>query len=116
MTRPFALLLAASLSVGTLAAATAARAEPIPTDSVVSEPTQPTERERVKQFFERDDVRGKIQSLGVAPELAFKRVDSLTDAEVHALAARIDKLPAGGDIGKNTLILILVILLLVVLI
>jgi len=112
MTRVLSLLLAASLSAGLFAVAATARAEPIPTDSVVSQ----TERERVKQFFERADVRGKIQSLGVAPELAFKRVDSLTDAEVHALAARIDKLPAGGDIGKNTLILILVVLLLIVLI
>jgi len=116
MTRVLSLLLAASLSAGLFAVAATARAEPIPTDSVVSQTAQPTEREQVKQFFERADVRGKIQSLGVAPELAFKRVDSLTDAEVHALAARIDKLPAGGDIGKNTLILILVVLLLIVLI
>jgi hypothetical protein len=106
--------LAAALSYGALATAA-----PISTERAIAEGAAPAaagDRERVKQFFERDDVRGRIQALGVAPELAFKRVDSLTDAEVRQLAAKIDSLPAGGDIGKNTLILILVLVLLLALI
>jgi len=114
MIRAFRTVLAASTLAAACLATNALHAAPIPTDEVVVRPA--AERERVRAFFERDDVRGKIHALGVAPELAFKRVDGLTDAEVHALAAKIDSLPAGGDIGQNTLILILVIVLLIIII
>jgi hypothetical protein len=116
MIRAFRTALTAAMLAAACVSTTTSLAAPIATEEVVVQPAAAADRERVRAFFERDDVRGKIQALGVAPELAFKRVDSLTDAEVRALAAKIDSLPAGGDIGQNTLILILVILLLIIII
>ncbi len=56
------------------------------------------QRERVRDFLDRQEVRAKLESLGVDPNAAKARVDALTDQEANDLAARIDQLPAGGDV------------------
>jgi len=66
----------------------------VTTDQVASS----TQRERVRNFLDRQEVRAKLESLGVDPNAAKARVDALTDREANDLAARIDQLPAGGDI------------------
>jgi hypothetical protein len=69
------------------------------------------ERERVKSFLDRAEVRGQLSSLGVDADSVASRVDALTDDEARDLAARIDQLPAGGDSIVGALVLIFVILL-----
>jgi hypothetical protein len=44
------------------------------------------------------------------------RVAAMTDQEVHAMAQKIDSMPAGGALSNNDLILIMVIVLLLLLI
>ena len=56
------------------------------------------ERDKVRTFIDRQEVRGKLQTLGVDGDSARARVDALTDQEARDLAARIDQLPAGGDV------------------
>lgn len=80
----------------------------IATDQVVAG----AERDRVKSFLDRAEVRERMQALGVSPRAARDRVDALSDEEVAALAARIDQLPAGGsDVLIVALIVFLVLLL-----
>lgn len=80
----------------------------IATDQVVAG----AERDRVKGFLDRAEVRERMQALGVSPRAARDRVDALSDEEVAALAARIDQLPAGGsDVLIVALIVFLVLLL-----
>lgn len=70
------------------------------------------ERDRVKNFLDRADVRSQMQSLGVDPAAARERVDALTDQEVNELAGRIDQLPAGGaDVLGVILVVFLVLLI-----
>lgn len=57
-----------------------------------------SERDRVRSFLERDDVRAQMQSFGVSADAAQSRVDALSDQEVDDLAGRIDELPAGGSV------------------
>lgn len=57
-----------------------------------------SERDRVRSFLEREDVRAQMQSFGVTAEAAQARVDALSDQEVGELAGRLDELPAGGGI------------------
>ncbi len=66
----------------------------VTTDQVASS----AQRERVRGFLERQEVRSKLESLGVDSQAAKARVDALTDQEANDLAARIDQLPAGGDV------------------
>jgi len=53
--------------------------------------------------------------MGVDGLAAKDRVAALTDQEVHALAESIDALPAGGNLGTNDIIVILLVAILVVL-
>ena len=71
------------------------------------------ERVKVQAFVERANVAEKLKAMGVAGLVARDRVDALTEAEVHALAERIDAMPAGGALSNNDLIIVLLIALLV---
>ena len=90
-----------------------AKAELITTDKAT--PSAQSERERVKDLIARPEVARKLETLGVLPKDAQARVDALTDAEVRALAARIDALPAGGLSDTNWLLIIIAILLVLIL-
>lgn len=46
----------------------------------------------------REDVRDAMIRLGVDPEQAMLRVDSLSNAELAQLDAELESLPAGGDV------------------
>ena len=74
------------------------------------------DRAKVRGFLERADLRERLQAMGVNGLGAADRVATLTDAEVHALAERIDTLPAGGALSNQDLILIVLIAILVVII
>ena len=86
-----------------------ASADIVPTDQVLAG----SDREKVRAFLEREGVEDRLKVLGVAPELAKKRVDSMTDEEVLVVAGRIDTLPAGGALSQTDWILILLIVILV---
>ena len=58
----------------------------------------------------------KLETFGVMPKDAQARVDALTDAEVHTLAARIDALPAGAISDQNVLLIVIAVLLVAILI
>lgn len=75
-----------------------------------------SDRERVRAFLEREGVEDGLKALGVAPELARKRVGAMTDEEVLVVAGRIDTLPAGGAIDRTDLILILLLVLLIIIV
>lgn len=80
----------------------------IATDQVATN----AERDRVKSFLDRAEMRARMQALGVSPQAARDRVDALGDEEVAALADRLDQLPAGGsDLLAVALIVFLVLLL-----
>ena len=82
------------------------------------EGTSQAERDRAKveSFLERASVKERLQAMGVSGIASAARVASLDDAEVHALAQRIDTLPAGGALSNQDLIIILLVAILVVLV
>lgn len=72
------------------------------------------DRDKVRQFLDRATVTEKLKAMGVDALNARSRVDSLTDDEVHALAQRIDAMPAGGALSNNDLIIILLVALIII--
>lgn len=60
--------------------------------------TASAERDRVRDFMAREDVRSQMESLGVDAASVRERVDAMTDEEVGKLAGRIDQMPAGAGI------------------
>ena len=108
------LFLAAVVGVGVLGMgsyAAPASADMIGTGQAVP---QQSERERVKALVARPEIARKLETLGVLPKDAAARIDALTDAEVVALAGRIDALPAGAMSDQNWLLVIIIVLLLVI--
>jgi len=55
-------------------------------------------RQKVRAFLDRSDVQATLTAQGITPLDAKARVESLSDAEIKKIAARIDQLPAGGDV------------------
>lgn len=72
-------------------------------------------REKVRAFLDRQDVQAAMTARGINPLEAKARVDSLSDAEVKKIAAKIDELPAGGDalgfVAVAALVFLLVLLI-----
>jgi hypothetical protein len=88
----------------------AAHAGMIGTEAVVNAAQVQQDRERLRDVFNRDDVKAQLLARGVDPSQVQARVDSLTDQEVLALNGKIDQLPAGGD-GLELLVFIFIVLL-----
>jgi hypothetical protein len=92
-----------------------AAAEIVTTETLAAEQSARVERERVRAFLSRENVERELEALGVAPELAKKRIDALTDAEISAIAGKLDQLPAGAALDRTDWILILLVAILLIL-
>lgn len=99
------LMLALSLPMG------AAQAALVGTDRVIQSTEADFERTRLAAMFGREDVRQRMAAMGVDPDEAASRLDSLSDAEVQQVAARLDAMPAGQGIGGELLAAALLIFL-----
>lgn len=80
------------------------------TDQLVNAAQIAPNRERVRGFLQREDVRDMLQQRGVDANVALSRVDAMTDAEVQTVATQLDKLPAGGDVLGAVVLVFLVLL------
>lgn len=67
-------------------------------DQIVAAGAQ-AERQAVLNMIGRSEVASQLQSLGVDPSTARDRVAAMTDEEVHALAGKLNALPAGANSG-----------------
>jgi hypothetical protein len=75
-----------------------ARAGLVGTEQAIGAAAQArTAREAIAAYVGRTDVAQQLQALGLSPQEAQARVAALSDAEITALAGRIDSLPAGGS-------------------
>ena len=112
-TRTRARIVAALLSVALLAQAPLAHAAIVETDALSAQTLIEQDRAKVQSFVERADVKTKLQAMGVAGFLAKERVGAMSEEEVHALAERIDTLPAGGAMDTMDWILVALVALLI---
>jgi len=70
------------------------------------------QRDRIRSFLDRADVRARMEALGVHAGDARARVDALGDRDAAELAAKIDSMPAGGDGVLEVLLIVFLVLLL----
>lgn len=92
--------------------ASPAQADLIPTDRA----TGHTDRDRVMELVDREDAQKRLQQLGVAPEAARDRINSMTDDEVRVVAAKMDTLAAGGALSTQEWLLVIIAILLLIII
>ena len=96
------------LAAALLLQTTAAQAGMLGPEAVLESPAS-TQAER-----DRAKMQDRLRTLGVDGLSANARVDAMTPEEVHALAERIDAMPAGGALSDRDIIVILLITLLLV--
>ncbi len=90
-----------------------ARAAVIGTQTAIDLQERANRIAQINTVLAREDVRSTLIDLGVSPEDAAARVETMTDAELQVLAAQLDQLPAGGiGIVEVALIATLVIVIL----
>ena len=94
----------------------AAMAVIVSTDELAAPNRAEMEKAKVQAFMDRADVKVRLQALGVNELSAKDRVAAMTDQEVHAMAQKIDSMPAGGVLSDRDLVLILLVVLLLLLI
>ena len=108
--RPVALLMAAVMFMTSLPLFHA-QAAMIATDSVIEQAVKADDRARVMEFMARQDVRRQMESLGIDPDEAAQRAESLSDEEIQQIAGQLDQLPAGEGLAVVVVTAILIILL-----
>lgn len=86
----------------------------VTTDRVLTQESGSADRARVHDFLDRKDVRNQLGSLGVDPDEAKRRIDSLSDEEVRRIAGKIDTMPAGEGALEAVLIAAIVIFLVLI--
>ncbi|QGY39684.1 PA2779 family protein [Pseudodesulfovibrio cashew] len=91
-----------------------AKAEMISTETSIAASQSEANRDLVRSFFQRDDLRQALTERGINVDEAQARIDSLSDEEVASLADRIQDMPAGaGALGTilGAALLVFIILL-----
>jgi hypothetical protein len=108
--------IAAALAMAFSAQVPLAQAEIVDTEALAAAAPSQAEldRAKVQAFMDRANVKERMQAMGVSGLVARDRIASLNEAEVHALAERIDTMPAGGALSNTDLILILLVAILLV--
>jgi hypothetical protein len=91
-----------------------AQAGLVGSEAIVAAEANAANRQAVDAFLQRQDVRDQLQTMGVNPAEAEKRVAALSDAEVAKIAGSLPTDPAGeGALGiiVGAVIIIAVVLL-----
>lgn len=70
------------------------------------------EREQVRTWLARDEVRKQLTAMGVDAKVAQARVSSMTAEEVHTMAANMNTMPAGAGLIEVGVLVLLVLVLL----
>lgn len=92
-----------------------ANAALVTSDSVISSLSAQQDREKVLDFFSREDVTSHFRTLGLSPDEARARVQSMSDEELRQVAGKLDQMPAGeGVLGFLAFLIILTLLVLAV--
>ena len=70
---------------------------------------------KVRAALESSTVKQRLVDYGLSPEEASKRVNLLTDEELHRFASDLDSVQAGGILGDVIFVLLVIVLVLVIL-
>ena len=106
--------MAVVLVAGSLVQSTAfaAPAGMVSTQQLVQESRMDQQRVQVNDFLARADVQAQLQARGVDVADAQARIAGLSAAELAALSAQIDELPAGEGVLETVLFLLVIFMLL----
>lgn len=100
------------MSLISLGSPVIAQAEIIGTLAGLESARRGADLERINTVLAREQVREQMRALGVDEVQVEARLSALTDAELNALASRVDSMPAGAGALEVIGIVFLVLLIL----
>ena len=68
----------------------------------------------VRATLESSMIKQRLLDFGLTPEEASARIASLSDEQLHQLAANLDAAQAGGSLAGDIVIILLIVLLVIV--
>lgn len=68
-------------------------------------------KQQVLDLINTSEVQQKLMNLGVSPEDAKLRIDSMTNSELTAFNQQMNEMPAGGIVGTIVTVLVVVAVL-----
>lgn len=107
-------VLAAVLSIALSMQSPAAQATIVSTGEMAAQHQIAAERADVQAFLDRAAVQDRVRAMGLDGIMAKDRVAALSDEEVHALAQKIDSMPAGGSMSETNWTIVAVIVVIIV--
>jgi hypothetical protein len=87
----------------------------VPTDQSASPISRHEDMATIQKALEQKLVQERLKDLGYTDDEIKARLDQLSDAEVHSLAAQLDSLAPAGYLGLVIGILVIIILVIVIL-
>lgn len=68
----------------------------------------------VQASLESSVIKQRLIDFGLTPEETAKRLSTLSDGQIHQLAANLDAVQAGGDVLGDVVVILLIVLIVIV--
>lgn len=65
--------------------------------------------------LEKKIIKEKFNSLGMTPSQVMRKINSLSNEEIHQLASKVDDIKVAGDVGAVAAVLIVALLIILIL-
>lgn len=118
--KPLAIYLAMAVVIlSSLAGTAEAMFLPTPMDAAASEHhsiDRGQDIRKIQSILESKQIAQRLIDYGLSPEEALKKVNSMSDEQVHQLASNLDAIQPGGDVAGAIAGLLIIALLVVLLI
>ena len=84
----------------------------VSSDQLITAQQLQLDRQQLKTWMAREDVRDQLIDLGVDVDSAIVRVDGMTNQEVQQLSANMNEMPAGGGFIETAVLALLILIIL----
>lgn len=72
-----------------------------------------TDQAKVQATLESSVIKQRLLDFGLTPDETVKRLSSLSDEQIHQLAANMDAVQAGGDVLGDVLVILLIVVIVI---
>ena len=76
--------------------------------------TRTADMTKIRTTLESSVIKQRLIDYGLTPEETSLRLESLSDEQIHQLAANLDAVQAGGDVAGDVIFILLVVILVIV--
>jgi hypothetical protein len=88
-----------------------AQAAMVETEQLIQQQSLQTERAKLAEWVQRDEVKAQLLTMGVDESALESRIAALTDAEVAEINQQMQDLPAGADVLGVVLVVFIVLVI-----